>query len=191
MSNYFSSYAHTFLLALNASKVRLWPWRCYIKKGKSIQIYTFAFSWTGSEFDCLWILLFEGWILPEGGSQSLWGLQCSDRITTGRASRARGGQQIPLAHRQAFFESCNMKNRSLGEDFSLWYRVLHVWTVQDGNCRILFLRSVLLLFKVCWWTVQPSIFYMLFKVLSNLCLTVFSIFPFFFLMQCLQQHCTW
>lgn len=40
-----------------------------------------------------------------------------------------------------------------------------------------FLRSVLLLFKVCWWTVQPS---MLFKVLSSLCLTVFSIFPFFF-----------
>lgn len=105
VSNYFSSYAHTFLLALNASKVRLWPWYCYVKKGKSIQIYTFAFSWTGGQFDCLWILLFEGWTLPEGGSQSLWGLQCSDRIPTGRASRARGGQQIPLAHRQAFFES--------------------------------------------------------------------------------------
>lgn len=24
------------------------------------------------------------------------------------------------------FESCNMKNRLLGEDFSVWYRVLHV-----------------------------------------------------------------
>lgn len=182
VSNYFSSYTHTFPLALNASKGRLWPWHCNIKKGKSIQVYTFAFSWTGSEFDCLWILLFEGWILPEEGSQSLWGLQCSDRIPTGRASRARGGQQIPLAHRQAFWELQYEKQTP-------WWGFLSV--VQSATCMSCprwelqnpcpFLGSVLLLFKVCWWTVQPSIFSMLFKVLSNLCLTVFSIFPFFYL----------
>lgn len=186
----FSSYTHVFPLALNASKVRPQYW--YSKKGKNIQFYTFAFSWTGSEFDCIWILLFEGWILPEGGSQSLWRLQCLDGIPTGRASQARGGQQIPLAHSQAFLELQCKKTAPLvriaqcSTECYMYMSCLR-WEPQGPWP---FSRPALLVFRVCWWTVQLSISSLLFKALSHLCLTDLRFFfPFF--VQCLHQHCTW
>lgn len=42
-----------------------------------------------------------------------------------------------------------------------------------------FLRSVLLIFQVCRWMVQPSISFMLFKALLHLCLPVLSLFLLF------------
>lgn len=51
-----------------------------------------------------------------------------------------------------------------------------------------FSRSVLLIFMVCWWTVQPFISSMLFKALSRLCLTVLSFFPLFHAMSTPALH---
>lgn len=51
-------------LPLNATKVTG-------KEGKYSAILAFAFFWPGSKSDFVWILLLEGWILPEEGSQSL------------------------------------------------------------------------------------------------------------------------
>lgn len=185
----FSSYTHVFPLALNASKVRPQYW--YSKKGKNIQFYTFAFSWTGSEFDCIWILLFEGWILPEGGSQSLWRLQCLDGIPTGRPSQARGGQQIPLAHSQAFLELQCKKTAPLvriaqcSTECYMYMSCLR-WEPQGPWP---FSRPALLVFRVCWWTVQLSISSLLFKALSHLCLTDLRFFfPFFCAMSTPALH---
>ena len=103
-------------------------------------------------------------------------------------SQARGGQHIALAHSQAFLELQYKKTAPLG----------FLGVVQSAMCTNSlrwelqspwpFSRSALLIFKICWWTVQPSISSMLFKSLSHLCLTVLSFFSLFHAMSTPALH---
>lgn len=104
-------------------------------------------------------------------------------------SWARGGQHIPLAHRQAFSELQYKKPAPVVRiSWCGTVRYVHEFSEVGAVRSLAFFKICFVGIQVCWWTVQPSVSSMLLKAFSCLCLTALGFFPLFHAMSTPVLH---